>query len=202
MVSDRSASQLHLFANTKKLQIPRKGHQLRGCCFCPASSRVRPKLGQTQAKSQPKNVEKSRQTPPKKRPFSMHPPRASPKSLPNPKRSLSGVPGPSPEAPERSPRAPRAPLERPRDSSGAPPEVARSAQRMQQGTGDLKTSPWDLKKLTPEAPGTSFWSFRVRFSELFGLLLGHPRTQVSKAAPQRKFPGGGGESPQALSIRK
>ena len=71
---------------------------------------------------------------------------------------------------------------------------------MQQGTGDLKTSPWDLKKLTPEAPGTSFWSFRVRFSELFGLLLGHPRTQVSKAAPQRKFPGGGGESPQALSI--
>ena len=132
----------------------------------------------------------------------MHPPRASPKSLPNPKRSLSGVPGPSPEAPERSPRAPRAPLERPRDASGAPPELARSAQRVQQGTGDLKTPPWDLKKLTPEAPGTSFWSFRVRFSELFGLLLGHPRTQVSKAAPQRKFPGGGGESPQASSIRR
>ena len=161
---------------------------------------MRPKLGQTQAKSQPKNDENSMATPPKKRPFSMHPPRASPKSPPNPKRSLSGVPGPAPEAPERSPRAPRAPLERPRDASGAPPEVARSAQRMQQGTGDLKTSPWDLKKLTPEAPGTSFWSFRVRFSELFGLLLGHPRTQVSKAAPHRKFPGGGGESPQALSI--
>ena len=191
---------MHHSANRKKLQIPCKGHQIRGCCFCPASSRVRPKLGQTQAKSQPKNDEKSMPTPPKKRPFSMHPPRASPKSPPNPKRSLSGVPGPSPEAPERSPRAPRAPLERPRDTSGAPPEVARSAQRMQQGTGDLKTSPWDLKKLTPEAPGTSFWSFRVRFSELLGLLLGHPRTQVSKAAPQRKFPGGGGESPQALSI--
>ena len=106
------------------------------------------------------------------------------------------VPGGAREVPESSP----SPLERPRDASGAPPEVARSAQRMQQGTGDLKTSPWDLKKLTPEAPGTSFWSFRVRFSELLGLLLGHPRTRVSKAAPQRKLPGGGGESPQALSI--
>ena len=98
---DRSASQLHHFANTKKLQIPYKGHQIQGCCFCPASSRVRPKLGQMQAKSQPKNVENSMQTPPKKRPFSMHPPRASPKSLPNPKRSLSGVPGPSPDPPHR-----------------------------------------------------------------------------------------------------
>ena len=199
MFSDRSASQLHLFANTK-LQIPRKGHQIRGCCFFPASSRVRPKLGQMQAKSQPQNAGKSMPTPPKKRPLSPHPPRASPKSLPNSKRSLSGVPGPSPEAPERSPRAPRAPLERPRDASGAPPEVARSAQRMQQGTGDLKTSPWHLKKLNPEAPGPSFRSFRVRFCELFRLLLGHPRTQVSKAAPQRKLPGGGGESPQASSI--
>ena len=100
----------------------------------------------------------------------MHPPGASPKSLQTPKRSLSGVPGPSPEASERSPSAPRAPLERPRGTSGAPPEVARSAQRMQQGTGDLKTSPWHLKKLNPEAPGTSFRSFRVRFCELFRLL--------------------------------
>ena len=162
MFSDTSASQLHLFANKKKLQIPRKGHQIRGCRIFPASCRVRPKLGQTQAKSQPKNDEKSMPTPPKKRPFSMHPPRASPKSLLNPTRSLSGVPG------------------RPRDTSGAPPEVARRAQRMQQGTGDLKTSPWHLKKLTPETPGTSFWSFRVRCCELFGLLLGHPRTQVSR----------------------
>ena len=139
------------------------------------------------------------QTPPKKRQFSMHPPRACPKSLPNPKRSLSGVPGPSPEAPERSPRAPRAPLERPRDTSGAPPEVARSAQRMQQGTGDLKTSPWDLKKLAPEAFGTSFWSPRGLFFDMF-LYVRWP--QLADAAPNRtsQFPGGGGESPQASSI--
>ena len=138
-------------------------------------------------------------TPPRKRPFSMHPPRASPKSLPNPKRSLSGVPGPSPEAPERSPRAPRAPLERPRDASGAPPELARSAQRVQQGTGDLKTAPWDLKKLTPEASGTSFWSPRGLCFVMF-LYVRWP--QLADAAPNRtsQFPGGGGESPQASSI--
>ena len=47
------------------------------------------------------------------------------------------------------------PLERPRDASGAPPELARSAQRVQQDTGDLKTAPSGLKKLTPEASVTS-----------------------------------------------
>ena len=79
------------------------------------------------------------------------------------KVAVGGCPG----GPQRLPRAPRAPLERPRDASGAPAELARSAQRVQQGTGDLKTPPWDLKKLTPEASGTSFWSLRGLFCDIF-----------------------------------
>ncbi len=81
------------------------------------------------------------------------------------KRAL-GLPRPPRKVPQTSPRAPRAPLERPRDASGGPPELARSTQRVQQGTGDLKTAPWDLKKLTPEASGTSFWSLRGLFVDI------------------------------------
>ena len=116
-----------------------------------------------------------------------------------PKGRSRGVPGPSPEAPVWSPRAPRAPLERPRDASGAPPELAWSAQRVQQGTGDLKTAPWDLKKLTPDASGTSFWSPGGLF---FDMLFYVRWPQLADAAPNRtsQFPGGGGESPQASSI--
>ena len=70
---------------------------------------------------------------------------------------------------------------------------------MQQGTGDLKTAPWDLKKLTPEASGTSFRSPRGKFFDMF--LYARWR-QLADAALNRtsQFPGGGGESPQASSI--
>ena len=164
MFSDRSASQLYLFANTKKLQIPRKGHQIRGCRFFPVSSRVRPKLGQTQAKSQPKNDEKTMPTPPKKNIIFRASTQSTSEVASEPQKvAVGGCPG----RPRRLPRGPRAPLERPRDAFGAPPELGRSAQRVQQGTGDLKTTPWDLKKLAPEPSGTSFWSPRGLFFDMF-----------------------------------
>ena len=167
MFSDRSASQLRLFVKTKKLQIPRKGHQIRGCRFFPASSRVRPKLGQTQAKSQPKNGEKPMPTPPKKLPFSMHPPRASPKSLPNPKRSLSGgaraVPGGSREVPESSPSPPGASPGRLRSTPGGRPERPTRAtghRRPQNAAlGPQKAHSGGPRDLILELPGPIFQAF-------------------------------------------
>ena len=204
MFSDRSASQLHLFADGKKWQIPRKGHQIRGCRFFPATSRVRPKPGQTQAKSQPKNDEKSMPTPPTKQQFSMHPPRASPKSLPHPKRSLSGgaraVPGGSREVPESSPSPPGASPGRLRSTPGARPERPTRAtghRRPQNAAlGPQKAHSGGLRDLILEPPRPVFRHFMIRS------LVYVRWPQLANAAPNRtsQFPGGGGESPQASSI--
>ena len=96
--------------------------------------------------------------------MSIPPPRTPPKSLQNSKKTLSGVPGVSPEGPESSPRAPRATPERPWEVSGAPPERPWSAQRVQQSSGGLKTTLWELKKLPPEASGRVLLSSPMQFS--------------------------------------
>ena len=152
------------------MQIPCKGHQIRGCCFCPASSRVRPKLGQTQAPCQHKNDETSGQTRPQKRLFSMHPPRASPKSLPNSKRSLSGgaraVPGGAREVPESSPSPPRASPGRLRSTPGGRPERPTRAtghRRPQNAAlGPQKTHSGGLRDLILESPRPVFRHFLIR----------------------------------------
>ena len=173
MFSDKFASLFHFSALREKFQIPRKGHQIRGSRVLPSSSQMRAALREKQAIHQPKIKEKYTPKPSKNVLISTPPPRTPPKSLQNSKKTLSGVPGVSPEGPESSPRAPRATPERPWEVSGAPPERPRSAQRVQQSSGGLKTTLWELKKLPPEASGTSFWRAFAIVSEaiLIELLL-------------------------------
>ena len=121
MFSDRFASLFHLSVLRKKLQIPRKGHQIRGCRFFSSSSQLRATFEKKRAKKQPNSAETSTPKPSKKVLISTPPPRTPPKSLQNSKKPLPGVPGVSPEGP-------RATVERPREVPGAPPERPRSAQ--------------------------------------------------------------------------
>ena len=121
MFSDRFASLFHLSVLRKKLQIPRKGHQIRGCRFFSSSSQLRAKFEKKRATKQPNSAEKATPKPSKKVLISTPPPRTPPKSLQNSKKPLPGVPGVSPEGP-------RATVERPREVPGAPPERPRSAQ--------------------------------------------------------------------------
>ena len=121
MFSDKFSSLFHFSALRHKLQIPRKGHQIRGSRVLPSSSQMRAALQEKQAINQPKIKETSTPKPSKNVLISTPPPRTPPKSLQNSKKPLPGVPGVSPEGP-------RATVERPREVPGAPPERPRSAQ--------------------------------------------------------------------------
>ena len=83
MFSDRFASLFHLSVLRKKLQIHRKGHQIRGCRFFSSSSQLRAKFEKKRAKKQPNSAEKSTPKPSKKVLISPPPPRTPPKSLQN-----------------------------------------------------------------------------------------------------------------------
>ena len=107
MFSDRFASLFHLSVLRKKLQIPRKGHQIRGCRFFSSSSQLRAKFEKKRATKQPNSAETSPPKPSKKVLISTPPPRTPPKSLQNSKKPLSGVPG----CPRRVPERPRTPPE-------------------------------------------------------------------------------------------
>ena len=177
MFSDKFSSLFIFSALREKLQIPRKCHQIRGSRVLPSSSQMRAALREKQAIHQPNIKEQYTPKPSKNVLISTPPPRTPPKSLQSSKKTLSGVPGVSPEGPESSPRAPRATPERPWEVSGAPPERPRSAQRVQQSSGELTTALWELKSTPAEDSGP-------RFSMLSGLLLGPPQLVVLHSSPR------------------
>ena len=121
MFSDRFASLFHLSVLRKKLQIPRKGHQIRGCRFFSSSSHLRAKFEKKRAKINQTVQKNRRRNRPKRCSFRHLLPERLRSRYRTQKSRSQGSPGVSPEGP-------RATVERPREVPGAPPERPRSAQ--------------------------------------------------------------------------
>ena len=150
MFSDRFASLFHLSVLRKKLQIPRKGHQIRGCRFFSSSSQLRAKFEKKRATKQPNSAETSTPKPSEKVLISTPPPRTPPKSLQNSKKPLPGSPGCPRRVPERPWSVPGRSLEHPRSALGAPkspPKRPKCVQGVSKGPsghhfGSIWTSKW------------------------------------------------------------
>ena len=140
MFSDRFASLFHLSVLRKKLQIPRKCHQIRGCRFFSSRSQLRAKFEKKRAQKQPNRADTSTPKPSKKVLISTPPPRTPPKSLQNSKKPLPGVPG---GVPGGSPSDRGASPGGPWSTPGAPSERPNHPQSVQSASKVSPRGPLD-----------------------------------------------------------
>ena len=123
MFSDRFASLFHLSVLRKKLQIPRKGHQIRGCRFFSSSSHLRAKFEKKRANINQTVQKHRRRNRPKRCSFRHLLPERLRSRYRTQKRRFQGSQG----CPRRVPRAPQESPERPQSVPGRSPEHPRSA---------------------------------------------------------------------------
>ena len=173
MFSDKCASLCHLSALRKKLQIPCKGHQIRGGRFFSSSSRLRAKLGEKQTKHQPTTREKSTPKPSQKVLISIPPPRTPPKSLQNSKKPLPGVPGVSPEGPRSDPGCLRRELFK----------LPRAPHELQNRPGGVQSA----SGVSPRALWAPFWLYFDLKMEVWELIWLQKRAQIPTPRPPPHF---------------
>ena len=166
MFSDKFASLFHLSTLRKKLQIPCKGHQNRGCRFFSSSSQMRATLKDKPTITQPTNLEQlDPKTVQKGVCFEISSKNAS-EVASKLKTAAFGcprdVPGGSRELPESSPSDPGASPGGLRSTPGAPPERPTRPTELRRAPnnplGAQKASSGGLRHLILEAFGPSWWS--------------------------------------------
>ena len=160
MFSDRSASQLHLFANRKSCESLVRVIKFEGAAFPPQAVECDRNSDRRKQRINPETMNKLCQHRRKSINFPCILPERLRSRFRTPKGRCRGVPGPSPEAPERSPSPPGAFPGRLRSTPGARPERPTRAtghrRPQDDALGPQKAHSGGPRHLKKELPGPIF----------------------------------------------